>query len=85
MTQPDDRSDVDADVRTNRASWNADSDDYQARNASQLNSNKPAWGTCAIPEDELHVLGDVEGRDILEFGCGAAQWSIFLKRRGARP
>ena len=25
------------------------------------------------------------GKDILEFGCGAAQWSIGLARRGARP
>jgi ubiquinone/menaquinone biosynthesis C-methylase UbiE len=38
-----------------------------------------------IPEDELHVLGDVAGKDVLEFGCGAAQWSIALAREGARP
>jgi SAM-dependent methyltransferase len=44
-----------------------------------------AWGTSHIPESELHVLGDVEGKDILELGCGAAQWSIALARRGARP
>ena len=25
------------------------------------------------------------GKDVLEFGCGAAQWSIGLARRGARP
>jgi SAM-dependent methyltransferase len=31
------------------------------------------------------VLGDVAGRDILEYGCGAAQWSIALARLGARP
>ena len=44
-----------------------------------------AWGTTRIPESELRVLGDVIGRDILEFGCGAAQWSIALARLGARP
>ncbi len=38
----------------------------------------------SIPEDELHVLGDVHGKDVLEYGCGAAQWSIALAQRGAR-
>jgi SAM-dependent methyltransferase len=38
-----------------------------------------------IPEEELRVLGDVEGRDLLELGCGAAQWSISLARLGAHP
>lgn len=42
-------------------------------------------GTAQIPEEDLRVLGDVEGKDILEFGCGAAQWSIALAQRGARP
>jgi SAM-dependent methyltransferase len=31
------------------------------------------------------VLGDVVGLDVLELGCGAAQWSISLVRLGARP
>ena len=38
-----------------------------------------------IPEAELRVLGDVEGLDVLELGCGAAQWSISLAGLGARP
>jgi len=38
-----------------------------------------------IPEAELEVLGDVAGLDILELGCGAAQWSISLAGLGARP
>ena len=37
-----------------------------------------------LPESELQVLGDVSGNDVLELGCGAAQWSILLARRGAR-
>ena len=44
-----------------------------------------AWGTAQIPESTLRILGEVEGRDILEFGCGAAQWSIALAQHGARP
>jgi SAM-dependent methyltransferase len=38
-----------------------------------------------IPEAELNVLGDVSGLDVLELGCGAAQWSISLAGLGARP
>jgi SAM-dependent methyltransferase len=37
-----------------------------------------------LPESELRILGDVEGKDVLELGCGAAQWSILLARLGAR-
>ena len=70
----------------NRDSWNAYSDEYQERHGEQLAaSGGLAWGTSQIPESELQVLGAIEGMDILEFGCGAAQWSIALARRGARP
>jgi SAM-dependent methyltransferase len=38
----------------------------------------------SLPESELRVLGDVRGLDVLELGCGAAQWSIALSQLGAR-
>lgn len=38
----------------------------------------------SIPESQLNVLGDVRGKDVLELGCGAAQWSIALAGLGAR-
>jgi SAM-dependent methyltransferase len=73
-------------VRRNRASWNREADDYQREHGSQLNRfDRPRWGTWGIPESSLNVLGDVAGKDVLEFGCGAAQWSIVLGRMGARP
>jgi ubiquinone/menaquinone biosynthesis C-methylase UbiE len=43
-----------------------------------------AWGVWRIPESELCVLGHVEERDVLELGCGAAQWTDALARSGAR-
>jgi ubiquinone/menaquinone biosynthesis C-methylase UbiE len=43
-----------------------------------------AWGVWQLPESELQVLGEVRGKDVLELGCGAAQWSIALHRVGAR-
>jgi len=70
-------------AETNRAWWNAKADDYQRTNAPQIGG--ASWGVWQIPEDELQVLGDVDGKDVLELGCGAAQWSIELARRGARP
>jgi SAM-dependent methyltransferase len=70
----------------NRAMWDAYSNEYQAKHGAQLAaSGGLAWGTSQIPEAEFRVLGDVSGKDILELGCGAAQWSIALSQAGARP
>ena len=85
-TDPTSPTDLTAHAVRNRASWDAFSDEYQAKHGGQLaESGGLAWGTAQIPESELLVLGDVAGKDILEFGCGAAQWSIALAQRGARP
>ena len=72
------------DVRANLASWEADSADYQRRHSEFLARwDHFGWGTWAIPEDEVHALGDVDGLDALEFGCGAAQFGIHVAMRGA--
>src|SRR6266705_6214001 len=73
-------------VQKNRAMWEASSDEYEQRHEAALSGgNAMAWGLWRIPEAELHILGEVAGKDILEFGCGAARWSIALAERGARP
>lgn len=68
----------------NREYWNRISESYQATHQASLGKVDPTWGVWAIPERELNILGDVSGKDVLEFGCGGAQWSIALARRGAR-
>lgn len=73
-----------ADFERNRRAWDATSDGYQAAHGDQLARRPDAWGLWSIPEDEVGMLGDVAGKDVLEYGCGAAQWSIALARRGAR-
>lgn len=84
MDEPDLDSGLSPDASTNRAAWNSMSDSYQADHGPQLAEHLAAWGVWQIPEADLNVLGEVEGRDVIELGCGAAQWSIALARRGAR-
>ena len=67
------------DFERNRATWDAWSEEYQATR----DVRGGFWGVWSIPEAELDVLGDVAGKEILELGCGAAQWSIALAQEGA--
>ncbi len=67
----------------NRAFWNSISTTYQAAHGPMLGEQPMAWGVWRIPESELCVLGHVEERDVLELGCGAAQWTGALARVGA--
>src|SRR4051812_23840492 len=70
--------------RHNRDFWDADADDYQAVHGEALSAAPRAWGVWRIPDDDIGILGDVRGLDVLEYGCGAAQWSIALAVEGAR-
>jgi SAM-dependent methyltransferase len=74
----------DSDIRRNRSFWDADSDNYQDAHGDQLARAPLAWGAYRVPESDLQILGDVSGREVLELGCGAAQWSIALAPLGAR-
>lgn len=71
-------------VARNRSYWNGSSDSYQKLHGARLVETAPAWGVWAIPESQLGVLGPLEGRDVLELGCGAAQWTRALAEVGAR-
>jgi SAM-dependent methyltransferase len=68
----------------NRAFWDRQSDEYQQRHNEFIGRPEPRWGIWQVPEAELQVLGDVAEKDVLELGCGAAQWAILLARQGAR-
>ncbi|HEV8649417.1 MAG TPA: class I SAM-dependent methyltransferase [Actinomycetes bacterium] len=81
----DDPGGLTAHARKNLAGWEARSDDYQQAHGGALDREPLAWGVWRVPEAELRVLGDVHGLDLLELGCGAAQWSIALVPLGARP
>jgi SAM-dependent methyltransferase len=73
-----------SDAARNRAAWDRISEEYQARHADFIGRPEPRWGMWQLPESELDVLGDLSGKDVLELGCGAAQWSTLLAQQGAR-
>jgi len=41
------------------------------------------YGPSSPNEDELRLLGDVAGRNVLEIGCGGGQCAIAFAKRGA--
>ncbi len=71
-------------VRHNRRFWDADADAYQEVHGGDLAARPLAWGAYRVPESELQVLGEAAGKNVLELGCGAAQWSSALAANDAR-
>ena len=70
-------------AQTNRAYWDRTSDDYQQRHREFIGRPEPRWGVWQIRESSW-TLGEVDGKDVLELGHGAAQWSILLAKWRAR-
>ncbi len=70
-------------ARANRAFWDGYSAEYQSLHQEAL-SGEPTWGLWRTPDAQLGILGDVAGLDVLELGCGGAQFALQLSARGAR-
>jgi len=69
----------------NRAAWTTANARYTAENArDRWAQNHIHWGVWHVPEDEIQVLPDVHGLDVIELGCGTAYFGAWLKKRGAR-
>jgi SAM-dependent methyltransferase len=70
----------------NRDVWTAVNAQFTDEDADRRwQADRITWGLFGIPDDDLGVLGDVAGRDVVELGCGTAYLSAWLARRGARP
>jgi SAM-dependent methyltransferase len=69
----------------NREVWNADAPNWVANGRKSWASPTPWWGMWEIPEEELQILPDVAGLDVLDLGCGTGYWCAWLARLGARP
>lgn len=70
--------------RANQAHWDETSDWYQEHHGVPITNAPEAWGMFRVPETEVKAVAEVDGRDVLELGCGGGQWAIALARRGAR-
>jgi SAM-dependent methyltransferase len=72
-------------LRANRADWDRYADEYQATHGEFLGDAGFLWGPEGVREDDLHALGDVTGRRVLELGCGAGQCSRWVLAHGGTP
>jgi SAM-dependent methyltransferase len=73
------------DALKNREVWtkaNAEYTDQKARESWA--KDEIDWGMFSGLESELNALGDVDGKDVIELGCGTAYFGAWLAKRGAR-
>jgi SAM-dependent methyltransferase len=71
-------------VAANSAWWDADADDYHVEHGDFLGVADFVWCPESLREADARLLGDVEGKDVLEVGCGSAPCSRWLAIQGAR-
>jgi ubiquinone/menaquinone biosynthesis C-methylase UbiE len=71
-------------VQRNRAAWNEAAPAWADAGRRHWSTDEISWGEMSVPEDEVRVLPDVAGRDVVELGCGTGYISAWLHRRGAR-
>ena len=65
----------------NAAAWDRHSSSYQA--GAQLPTDVAHYGPDLPTETEMRLLGNLEGKRVLELGCGGAQCSIAFAKQGA--
>ncbi len=61
--------------------WDRHSEDYQARH--KIPTRYIHYGPYCPTEDDLQLLGEVEGKDLVELGCGGGQNSVAFAKSGA--
>jgi len=84
MTEPENRTDRDY-VEGNRAVWSGYAPDYAVSAEREWASEEPTWGIFLIPDSQVEILPtDLDGKDVIELGCGTAYVSAWMARRGAR-
>src|SRR4051794_33372185 len=72
-------------ARANRALWNANAAGDLELAARQWATDEPNWGIWGIPDAEVGAFPDVDGKDVVELGCGTAYVSAWVAKRGGRP
>ena len=61
--------------------WEKASKDYQQVSKIPIVIH---YGNAAPFEDELQLLGDIKGKNVLDIGCGGAQCGIAMAKQGAK-
>src|SRR5215207_7185518 len=68
----------------NGPDWDRYADEYQATHGAFLGDAGFVWGPEGHREEDLGILGDVAGLDVLEVGSGAGQCSRWVRTHGGR-
>ncbi|ONM46900.1 class I SAM-dependent methyltransferase [Nocardia donostiensis] len=75
--------------RASRRWWDADAEQYHRTHADFLGVDSPGgefiWCPEGLHEGDMRLLGDIEGKRVLEIGCGSAPCSRWLAGQGAQP
>lgn len=73
-------------VRRNREAWDTGQSEWFGARARTQWAAAPHWGIWATPQTELPVLpSDLEGKDLIDLGCGTGYVCAWAARAGARP
>lgn len=68
----------------NQRSWGRSAPEY--REPGRRNwAGEPRWGIWGIPEEDVGLLPELDGKDTIELGCGTGYVSAWIARRGGRP
>jgi SAM-dependent methyltransferase len=70
--------------RANRLWWDADADAYMSNHGEFLQDVEFMWCPEGLTESSAQFLGDVNGKRVLEVGCGAAPCARWLATQGTR-
>ena len=66
------------------AAWTRENAEYTDGQAERSWArDEISYGIWNVPESELHALPDLEGKDVVELGCGTAYFGAWLKKAGA--
>jgi SAM-dependent methyltransferase len=71
-------------VGRNRTLWDRRAPEWVDAGRHAWAAADMTWGIWDVPERQVGAVPRVDGRDVVELGCGTAYWSAWLARRGAR-
>jgi 2-polyprenyl-3-methyl-5-hydroxy-6-metoxy-1,4-benzoquinol methylase len=64
-------------LQINKEGWDNVADQYYGLLAL------PNYGPYAPTEEELNLIGDINGKNVLEIGCGSGHSLLYMANHGA--